>query len=106
MSKYKEINPAELQALQAGAIQLVDVRNDDEVARGVISGAIHIQLNSLPMRWTELKDEIPIVFYCHSGVRSAHACAYMAEQGFEQLYNLQGGILAWGKAGLPFVPKS
>jgi rhodanese-related sulfurtransferase len=106
MSKYKEINPAELQALQAAPLQLVDVRNDDEVARGVINGAIHIQLNSLPMRWNELKDEIPIAFYCHSGVRSAHACAYMAEQGFDQLYNLQGGILAWGKAGLPFAPKS
>ena len=105
MSKYKEISPAELQALQAGKLQLVDVRNDDEVARGVIAGAIHIQLNSLPMRWNELQDEIPIVFYCHSGVRSAHACAYMAEQGFDKLYNLQGGILAWGKAGLPFVPK-
>ncbi len=106
MSTYKEINPAELQALQAGPLQLVDVRNDDEVARGVISGSVHIQLNSLPMRWNELKDEIPIVFYCHSGVRSAHACAYMVEQGFTQLYNLQGGILAWGKAGLPFVPKN
>ncbi|HEY7986957.1 MAG TPA: rhodanese-like domain-containing protein [Methylophilaceae bacterium] len=106
MSTYKEISPAELQALQTAPMQLVDVRNDDEVARGVIGGALHIQLNSLPMRWNELKEEIPIVFYCHSGVRSAHACAYMAEQGFAQLYNLQGGILAWGKAGLPFVPKN
>ncbi|HEY8084027.1 MAG TPA: rhodanese-like domain-containing protein [Methylophilaceae bacterium] len=106
MPTYKEISPAELQALQTAPLQLVDVRNDDEVARGVISGALHIQLNSLPMRWNELKEEIPIVFYCHSGVRSAHACAYMVEQGFAQLYNLQGGILAWGKAGLPFAPKS
>jgi rhodanese-related sulfurtransferase len=106
MSKYKEINPDELQALQSDALQLVDVRNDDEVARGVIAGAVHIQLNSLPLRWNELKEEIPIVFYCHSGVRSAHACAYMAEHGFNQLCNLRGGILAWGKAGFPLVAKN
>jgi rhodanese-related sulfurtransferase len=91
--------------MQTGAVQVVDVRNDDEVARGVIAGSMHIQLNSLPMRIHELKPEIPIVFYCHSGVRSAHACAYMAEHGFTQLYNLRGGILAWNKTGFPLVSK-
>lgn len=105
MSKYKEINPDELQALLKETLQLVDVRNDDEVARGVIDGALHIQLNSLPARLNELKGNIPIVFYCHSGVRSAHACAFMAEHGFTQLHNLRGGILAWSKAGFPLVAK-
>jgi rhodanese-related sulfurtransferase len=57
------------------------------------------------MRWNELSDKTPIVFYCHSGVRSAHACMYLAEQGFTELFNLQGGIMAWGQAGFPFVPK-
>ena len=106
MSRYQEITPSALQAMQAaGALQLVDVRNPDEVARGIISGAKHIILNDLPMRWNELSDKTPIVFYCHSGVRSAHACMYLAEQGFTELFNLQGGIMAWGQAGFPFVPK-
>lgn len=106
MSRFKNIDPQELQAMQAqGAIQLVDVRNDDEVAHGIIAGAKHIVLQSLPMRWNELNDDAPIVIYCHSGVRSAHACEYLAQQGFEQLYNLQGGVLAWGRAGMTFVPK-
>jgi rhodanese-related sulfurtransferase len=106
VSRYQEISPAALQAMQtAGALQLVDVRNDDEVARGIISGAKHIVLNDLPARRNELNIETPLVFYCHSGVRSAHACIYMAEQGFAALFNLQGGIMAWGQAGLPFVAK-
>lgn len=106
MASYQEIDPSTLQDMQTNALQLVDVRNDDEVARGVIDGAMHIQLNSLPMRLSELKEEIPIVFYCHSGVRSAHACAYLAEHGYTRLYNLRGGILAWSKAGFPLVAKN
>jgi len=106
MSRYQEITPSALQAMQAaGALQLVDVRNSDEVARGIIAGAKHIVLNDLPMRCNELSDDPPIVVYCHSGVRSAHACMYLAEQGFTELFNLQGGIMAWGQAGLPFVAK-
>lgn len=94
----------QLQSLQTqGELQLVDVRNSDEVARGVIPGAIHIALHLLPMRWNELRDDIPIVFYCHSGVRSAQACEYMARQHYSQLYNLQGGVLAWARAGLAFA---
>lgn len=86
-----------------GTIQLVDVRGQDEVARGMIAGAQHMALHLLPLRWNELNDEIPLVFYCHSGVRSMHACELMAQHGFDQLYNLQGGILAWGRAGMPLA---
>ena len=107
MSHFKNIDPFELQSMQAqGELQLLDVRNDDEVAHGIISGAKHIALHLLPMRWNELKDDVPIVVYCHSGVRSAHACEYLAQQGFEQLHNLQGGVLAWGRASMTFVPKA
>ena len=46
--------------------------------------------------------DLPLVFYCHSGMRSAQASAYMTNKGRSNVYNLQGGILAWGKAGYPF----
>lgn len=107
MSNFKNIAPFELQNMQAqGVLQLVDVRNDDELARGIIPDATHIALHLLPMRWNELSEDIPLVFYCHSGVRSVHACEYLKQQGFDQLYNLQGGVLAWAHAGLAFVPKT
>jgi rhodanese-related sulfurtransferase len=105
MAGYQEIDPQELQALLAqGEVQLVDVRNDAEVAQGVISGARHVPLSVLPAFQNEFSDELPLVFYCHSGIRSAHACSYMANLGYDKLYNLRGGIIAWGKAELPFVP--
>ncbi len=107
MPSFTNIDPLELQRMQAkGEIQLIDVRNEDEVAHGIISGAKHIALHLLPLRWNELQDGIPIVCYCHSGVRSVHACEYLAQQGFDQLYNLQGGVLAWGRAGMTFAPKT
>jgi rhodanese-related sulfurtransferase len=107
MAGYKEIDASELHAmLTQGKLLLVDVRNDDEVARGMIAGAKHIPLHLLPIKLDELEGDTPVVFYCHSGMRSAQACAFMLNKGRSNLFNLQGGILAWGKAGYPFVPKN
>lgn len=107
MIGYIEIEAAELQKLMAAqAILLVDVRNDDEVARGMIPGARHIPLHLIPLKVEELGGEQPLVFYCHSGMRSAQAGAFMSSKGRGNIYNLHGGILAWGKADLPIVPKN
>lgn len=107
MASYTEIDAAALHAmLEQEQILLIDVRNDDEVARGVIGGAQHIPLHLLPIRVGELPDDVPIVFYCHSGIRSAQACAFMANHGHEGLFNLRGGVIAWGKAGYPFAAKN
>lgn len=104
MNTYSEISAMDLQGkLGDKDLLLVDVRNADEVARGVIANAVHIPLAMLPMQFASLPKATSTVFYCHSGVRSAHAAAYAAELGSKNVYNLSGGILAWGKAGLPFV---
>jgi rhodanese-related sulfurtransferase len=97
------LDPAGLRALldSAAPPQLVDVRSAAEVARGAIAGAKHIELATLPARAGELDAETPCVLYCLSGARSAQACAWLAQHGFDRLYNLNGGIAAWAKAGLP-----
>lgn len=106
MTGYIEIDAAELFKLMAGNdILLVDVRTDDEAARGIIQGARHIPLHLIPLKTDDLDGEQPLVFYCHSGMRSAQSAAFMASKGRKNIYNLQGGILAWGKSGYPFVPK-
>ena len=106
MSSYSEIDAAELHRLLAeDRIVLVDVRSDDEVARGIIQGSHHIPLHMIPLRVEDLSGELPLVLYCHAGMRSAQAAAFLASKGREHVYNLQGGVLAWGKAGFPFVPK-
>jgi rhodanese-related sulfurtransferase len=89
--------------LTTQSLLLVDVRNDDEVARGVIQNAIHIPLAMLPVQYESLAKADNIVFYCHSGVRSAHAAAFAASKGCKHVYNLAGGVLAWARAGYPFT---
>ncbi|MSQ80143.1 MAG: rhodanese-like domain-containing protein [Candidatus Methylopumilus sp.] len=81
---------------------LIDVRNDDEVVKGIIKGAKHIPLAILPQEINKLPKKSSIVFYCHSGVRSAHAASYLAEQDYHDVYNLAGGVIAWANAGFVF----
>jgi rhodanese-related sulfurtransferase len=107
MTGYKEIEANELfDMLNQQKLLLVDVRNDDEVARGIIPGATHIPLAMIPARADALDGDNALVLYCHSGIRSAQAAAFIAGKGREQVYNLRGGVLAWGKAGYAFGPKT
>ena len=100
MTAIQHIDTAELERLRgAGSLLLVDVRTDAEVARGIIAGAQHIPLHMLPVRLGELEAGATTVIYCQSGGRSAQACAWLAQQGFDKVYNLQGGILAWLREG-------
>ena len=81
--------------------QLIDVRSAAERSRGVIAGALHIELSALPARVSELDPGAACALYCLSGVRSAQGCAFLAQRGFRHLYHLDGGIAAWAGAGLP-----
>ncbi len=95
-----DISVPQLKELQfSQSVALLDVRTDAEVARGIIAGARHIPLHMLPMRCAELDPAEPLVVYCQSGGRSAQACGWLAAQGFTQVSNLQGGILAWIRDG-------
>ena len=107
MSGYKEIGATDLHTrMTSSKMVLVDVRSDEEVAKGMIKGAQHIPLALLPVKVDELKGDAPLVFYCHSGIRSAQACAFISDKGRSNVFNLQGGVLSWGKAGYPLIPKS
>jgi rhodanese-related sulfurtransferase len=82
---------------------VLDVREQSEWADGHIGKARHIPLGQLKTRLTELekyKDK-PIVVVCRSGNRSGSACGAMKKAGFEKMYNLAGGMMAWEQAGLP-----
>jgi rhodanese-related sulfurtransferase len=104
MNGYVNISVAELQTLLArGDVSLVDVRTDAEIARGYIQGALKLPLHVLPLRLQELDTGAPTVFYCQMGGRSAQAAAFAAAQGFAEVYNLQGGIMAWAQAGAPIT---
>lgn len=106
MSTYQDIEVSTLlEMMGQQPFLLVDVRNDDEVARGMIANAVHIPLAMLPVQYDALSNNETIVFYCHSGIRSAHAAAFASSQGCKNALNLAGGILAWANAKQAFVIK-
>ncbi len=78
---------------------LIDVRTAAEIAEGSIDGhiAIDIQRPGFMEKVAELPKDKTYFIYCRSGNRSGQACKYMATQGFEKLYNLKGGMLAWAE---------
>ena len=76
---------------------LLDVREEDEVSLCALAGSLHIPMNLIPLRHNELPDDIPIIVYCHHGIRSLNVARYLAHVGFEHVANLQGGIDAWAR---------
>lgn len=95
----------------AGALQMInhkdavvlDVREQAEYQSGHLLNAKQIPLLKLRDRIGELERyrDRPIVVVCRSGQRSATACAMLGREGFAQVYNLAGGVMAWQKANLP-----
>lgn len=86
---------------------VIDVREINEINAGTIPDAVAMPLATIPLRMSELDKDRPLVFVCRSGARSAQACAYLQQQGFENVHNLRGGMFAWASAGQPIVlPKA
>jgi len=94
-----EINVHELKDMLDENIDfiLLDVRNDNEVILSNISKSIHIPMNIIPNRFTELDKSKEIIVYCKSGKRSAKVCEFLINNEFKNIKNLQGGILAWAE---------
>ncbi|MGD8784304.1 MAG: rhodanese-like domain-containing protein [Thioalkalispiraceae bacterium] len=105
---YKNANPAlATQLINQQDAVVVDVREDNEYAKGHIINSVHIPLSYLKDRIKDLekyKDK-PVIVGCKTGQRSGQACATLKKQGFEQVYNLSGGVTAWQADNLPLTKK-
>ena len=78
-----------------GDHQLIDVRTPEEFASGHIEGAVNIPVDSLTQRMSEVSKDKPIVVYCRSGNRSAQAALVLEMLGFQNVKNLEGGMVEW-----------
>ena len=76
---------------------LLDVREPEELEQAAIAGAHHIPMRQVPERLGELPRDKPIVVFCHAGGRSRRVAQFLVENGFEQVFNLDGGIDAWSR---------
>lgn len=76
---------------------LIDVREPEEFAAYRIEGAALMPMRTLPARLHELDRRADIVMVCRSGARSYHAGLFLKQNGFERVYNLAGGVIAWSR---------
>jgi len=94
----KEISVQELkEKMDKGEdFQLIDVREDFEYEMSNIGGTL-IPLGGILIESEKIDKDKPVVVMCRSGKRSAAAIMQLEQQGFTNLINLKGGILAWAE---------
>jgi len=107
LNEVRQLAPQEVRALGSGSDSplIVDVREPGEYTGqlGHIPGSRLVPLRDLAGRSDELAPfkQRRVIAVCRSGVRSTTAAAILTSMGFEQVYNMKGGMLAWNDAGLP-----
>lgn len=99
VAKIQQITPSDFDKVKSEKNAIViDVRTPGEVAEGYIDGATKfIDANgaNFEAEMAKLDKSATYIVYCRSGARSMNASNYMVENGFANVYNLQGGILGW-----------
>lgn len=99
-----DVDPREL-AKKKDQVVLIDVRQPEEYSGdlGHIPGSKLIALDTLPDHMNEIPKDRTVVFVCRSGGRSARATAYAMEHGFQNVYNLKGGMILWNELHLQTI---
>jgi rhodanese-related sulfurtransferase len=80
---------------------IVDVRELDEFASERIDGAVLVPISSFTTRHEELPRDRPLLMICHAGSRSMSATMFLMQRGWTDVRNVEGGMLAWMRDGLP-----
>jgi len=103
--KYKNIDPETFDKMRKTdkSAVVLDVRTKEEYNKGHIPGSVQIDFNSrdFDQEVAKLDKNKTYLVHCAAGGRSARACKKMDAMNFPKLYNLEGGMGAWEKAGKP-----
>jgi rhodanese-related sulfurtransferase len=93
----KQISASELRTKihNEEPLVMLDVREPSEFQYARIASSVLIPLQQIPHRLAELNPQLPIVVICHHGMRSQQAAHFLVHSGFENIFNLTGGIDAW-----------
>ncbi|MGO4999616.1 thiosulfate sulfurtransferase GlpE [Oceanisphaera sp. W20_SRM_FM3] len=96
MEQFAHISVDEAQSLLAqGQARLVDTRDPQSFALARVASSYHLTNDTLVAFTNEVDYETPIIVMCYHGVSSQGAAQYLIEQGFEEVYSLDGGFEAW-----------
>jgi adenylyltransferase/sulfurtransferase len=106
MQSVKEISVKDLKNMMDNEedFQLIDVREQNEYDFTNIGGEL-IPLGTIPDNINKISRNKKVIMQCRSGKRSADAIVFLQQHGFENLYNLSGGILAWSDEIDSSIPK-
>ena len=106
--RFASLTPAAaVQLMNQEDVVVLDVREPSETIGGKIARAIQIPVGAVAKRIDELekhKDKTMLV-YCKTGARSGTACRELSKNGFDKVYSLNGGLMAWQEAHLPLSKK-
>ncbi len=80
---------------------LLDVREQWEYDEAHISGVTLIPMEEIPLRLNEIPTDQEVIITCRSGNRSGQVVEFLRQQGFTNVHNMEGGLLAWQAAGYP-----
>ena len=96
-----EVDPSQV-FQNKNQVKIIDVRSEEEFTGELnhIQGADLIPLDTLPEQIASISKDQTIVFVCRSGGRSARATAIAQHSGFENVYNMRGGMILWNDLGL------
>jgi rhodanese-related sulfurtransferase len=109
IAEARLVTPAEARTLVEWppGVLVVDVRTAEEYAAGHLPGARRVQLDEIAAAIDAgefpATSDAPLLVYCRAGSRSVQAAALLSERGFQRVYDLEGGITAWGEAGQPVL---
>lgn len=96
------VDVATVRALQGrDDVVLIDVREPEEYAAGHIPGVRLIPMGEVPSRLNEIPTDKTVIVTCRSGNRSGQITDFLRRNGFTRVHNMQGGLLAWQRAGYP-----
>ncbi|MCZ2115620.1 MAG: rhodanese-like domain-containing protein, partial [Anaerolineae bacterium] len=80
---------------------LIDVREPFEYDAGHIPGITLIPMGEVAQRLSEIPTDREVIVTCRSGNRSGQVADFLRSQGYTNIHNMEGGIVAWEKAGYP-----
>lgn len=105
--EIRQITPVELKEKldSSDDLLLLDIREEVETRICQIEGSVHIPMQEIPSRLSELDMHRDLVIYCKSGERSFAVASFLKKSGFSRVANLYGGTLAWSETVDPSMPK-
>lgn len=103
MTEFKRISVADAQKMmEQGDVVVADIRDDMSFANGHVEGSFHLSNGTMVQFSQQTEYEIPVLVFCYHGNSSQGAAQYLANQGYEEVYSVDGGFEAW-KVQFPFV---